>query len=270
MADDNKPSGSRGTRPKAAKKKAAGARPKTAQKPRPAPTEEALKRPPPEEPQLSSLLGSLTGLTADLTNSALRIANLTRETATRAIRRTPEQLRTMANAGESLRDAREVAGLTLGELSEALNLRDKSILEAIEDGREAMSIELILRLASLVARNDPLPFILKYTRVYYPRLWEILSDLKLDQLPLQFERERKFINIYRRHDAARQLSEEGFDKVLNFTQQAFDLSMHFVADQEGLGESEEASQKQTSNRGKSSTGSRPKKAPARKRPSSKD
>ena len=123
---------------------------------------------------------------------------------------------------------REVAGLTVLEISDALNLRDKSMWEAVEDGREALSFELILRLASLVARNDPLPFILKYTRTYHPRLWEILHELKIDQLPIQFERERNFINIYRRHDTARSLSDEGFERVLKFTQHAFDMAIHFV------------------------------------------
>ena len=190
-----------------------------------APREEA---PPRSESPLGTLFDSLTDLTTDLTTSALKLASRTRETAARAMARSPEQLRMMAAAGESLRDMREVAGLTVLEISDALNLRDKSMWEAVEDGREALSFELILRLASLVARNDPLPFVLKYTRTYHPRLWEILHELKIDQLPIQFERERNFINIYRRHDTARRLSEEGFERVLKFTQHAFDMAIHFV------------------------------------------
>ena len=193
--------------------------------------------PPPPEPArsespLGTLFDSLSGLTTDLTSSALRLASLTRDSAARAIARTPEQLRMMASAGESLRDMREVAGMTVLEVTDALNLRDKSVWEAIEEGREVMSFELILRLASLVARNDPLPFVLKFTRTYHPRLWDILHELKIDQLPLQFERERNFINIYRRHDIARTLSDADFERVLHFTQQAFDLAMHFVAEAE--------------------------------------
>lgn len=190
-----------------------------------APGEEALAR---SESPLGSLFDSLTDLTTDLTSSALRLASRTGASAARAIARSPEQLRMMASAGESLRDMREVAGLTVLEISDALNLRDKSMWEAVEDGREALSFELILRLASLVARNNPLPFILKYTRTYHPRLWEILHELKIDQLPIQFERERNFINIYRRHDTARSLSDEGFERVLKFTQHAFDMAIHFV------------------------------------------
>jgi hypothetical protein len=48
-----------------------------------------------------------------------------------------EQLRKMADAGESLRDLREVAGLTLSDLTTALKVKDKSFLEALEDGKEA-------------------------------------------------------------------------------------------------------------------------------------
>ncbi|MCB1630884.1 MAG: helix-turn-helix transcriptional regulator [Pseudomonadales bacterium] len=215
-------------------------RPRSVRKPQPARTQPA----PPEEPArgesaLGSLLGSLGGLTTDLTSSAWRLASRTRDSAARVIARTPEQLRMMARAGESLRDIRKVAGMTATEISAALNLRDKNAWEAIESGREVISFELILRLASLVARNDPLPFVLKYTRTYHPRLWEILHELKIDRLPLQFERERNFINIYRRHDAARTLSDANFDHVLQFTRQAFDLAMQFIlrADQPASAES---------------------------------
>ena len=56
----------------------------------------------------------------------------------------------------------------------------------------------------------------------------------LDGLPVKIERERRFINIYKRRDAARQLSAEGFDKVLAFTQQAFEMSLHFIAELEEI------------------------------------
>ena len=198
--------------------------------PRPQPREDDSARAP--ESSLVQLLDTIGDLTTGFTSSARKLATRTRQTAARAIARTPDQLRMMATAGESLRDVREVAGMTVLEITDALNLRDKSVWEAVEDGREALSFELILRLASLMARNDPLPFILKYTRAYSPVLWQILHELKIDQLPLQFERERAFINIYRRHDSARKLSDDGFDRVLKFTQHAFDLAIHFVADQQ--------------------------------------
>jgi transcriptional regulator with XRE-family HTH domain len=121
----------------------------------------------------------------------------------------------MASAGESLRDLREVAGMTVIEVSDALNLRDKGILEAVEDGREVLSFELILRLASLVARNDPLPFVLKYTRTYHPRLWQVLHELKIDQFRSSSNRSA-ISSTSTAGDTARKLSDVGFERVLQF------------------------------------------------------
>ena len=138
----------------------------------------------------------------------------------------------MLAAGQSLKDLREVAGLTANELADAMQLKDKSIIEAVENGTATLSFELILRLSALLARNDPIPFILKYSRTYSPDTWKLLNDWGAGKLPLQFERERQFINIYRSKDEARELSDEGYTKVLEFTKQAFNLSLHFISEQE--------------------------------------
>ncbi|WP_166269351.1 helix-turn-helix domain-containing protein [Marinobacter caseinilyticus] len=178
---------------------------------------------------------SLVDRIADLTSSALRFAARSTDTSLRvgrALKKSQDQLKFMLATGQSLQDIREVAGLTLSEMSEALNLKDKTVLEAIENGTATLSFELILRLAALVARNDPIPFILRYTRNYNPDVWKTLNDWGVGKLPLQFERERQFINIFRRHDDARNLSDEGFEKVLAFTRQSFEMSLHFVAEQE--------------------------------------
>ncbi len=178
---------------------------------------------------------SLVERIAGFTGSALRFAARSTDTSLRvgrALVKSQDQLRMMLVAGNSLRDIREVAGLTLSEMSEALNLKDKSVLEAIENGTSTLSFELILRLAALIARNDPIPFILRTTRNYNPEVWRILDGWGVGRLPLQFEREREFINIFRRHDAARTLSDEGFRKVLEFTRQSFEMSLHFIEQQE--------------------------------------
>ncbi len=172
---------------------------------------------------------------ASLTGSALRFGVRATDTSMRvgrALINSQDQLRAMLTAGQSLKDIREVAGLTLSEMSEALDLRDKSVLEAIENGTATLSFELILRLAALIARNDPIPFILRTTRNYNPEVWQVLNDWGVGRLPLQFEREREFINIFRRNDDARNLSDEGFRKVLDFTRQSFEMSLHFVEEQE--------------------------------------
>ncbi|MGI9286606.1 MAG: helix-turn-helix domain-containing protein [Pseudomonadales bacterium] len=177
-------------------------------------------------------IGAIFDGLSDFTSAALQRAAKQSEKAFKTLNRTPQQLRRMAAAGESLRDMREVAGLNLSELSSALNMGDKSLLEAAEEGKATLPFEIILRLSSLLARNDPVPFVLKFTRSYNPRLWEFLNDWGVGRLPLQYEREREFINIYRKDDAVRELDDEDFAKVLAFTDSAFDMAMHFVADAE--------------------------------------
>ncbi|MDI9245164.1 helix-turn-helix transcriptional regulator [Marinobacter sp. CHS3-4] len=193
------------------------------------------------EPEAESLVDRIAGFTG----SALRFAARSTDTSLkvgRALMKSQDQLRMMLVAGNSLRDIREVAGLTLSEMSEALNLKDKSVLEAIENGTSTLSFELILRLAALIARNDPIPFILRTTRNYNPEVWRILDGWGVGRLPLQFERERQFINIFRSHDNARTLSDEGFQKVLDFTRQSFEMSLHFIEEQERELEAFKASQ----------------------------
>lgn len=191
----------------------------------------AAPPPTPDDGEEDTLLDRIAGYTG----SAYKLARRTTGTSLKVGRKimgSQDQLRMMLQAGESLRDLREVAGLTVNDLAEALNIRDKSLLEAVEDGTATLSFELILRLAAVLARNDPLPFILKYTRTYSPDTWRVLNDWGVGRLPLHFERERQFINIYRGHDEARDLSDEGFQRVLEFTRKSFEMSLHFAAEQE--------------------------------------
>lgn len=135
-------------------------------------------------------------------------------------------------AGAYVRELRELAGLTLVEVSEALDLRDRSLVKAVEEGTATLSFELILRLAAIVARHDPVPFVARMTRTYNPALWKLLEDWGIGRVPVQLERERKFVNVYRSRDQARRLSEEGFERVLDFTRAAFDSALHFASEQE--------------------------------------
>jgi len=197
------------------------------------PTDKQQKK---AEPWVSEeSISSFFDRVSDATSSAFKFAKKTGGTSYKvgkAIIKSQDQLKLMVAAGQSLKDLREVAGLTVNELSDAVNLKDKSIIEAVENGTATLSFELILRLAALLARNDPIPFILKYSRTYAPDTWKILNDWGAGRLPLHYERERQFINIYRSQDQARQLSDEGYDKVLEFTREAFNLSLHFIGEQE--------------------------------------
>ena len=189
-----------------------------------------------------SLIGRLTNLSVDMAGGAAggaaRIVTATASASLRVGRAMlrPERLEMMAETGRYIRDVRELTGLTLMELSEAIDLEDKSFLEAVEEGTATLSFELILRLAALVARHDPVPFVMRLTRTYNPSIWRLLHDWGVGRVSLQFEREREFINILRRHDSARKLSDEGFQKVLDYTQAAFELALHYAVLNEDIEE----------------------------------
>jgi len=152
----------------------------------------------------------------------------------------PEGPEMRREAGAYLREMREVAGLTRDELSEAVELTDHSFLGAVESGTASLSFELVLRLAAVLARHDPVPFISRLVRSSNPLLWQLLEDWGVGRLPLQLEREREFVNILRGHDGARALSDVDFARVLGFTRTAFETALHFVEAQgEDDGEEDE-------------------------------
>lgn len=140
----------------------------------------------------------------------------------------PEATELRQEAGAYLRELRELAGLTTEELAEAAELRDRSLIEAVEAGTATLSFELVLRLAAILARHDPVPFISRLVRSYNPLLWQLLEDWGVGRLPLQIAREWEFVNILRSHDEARALSDEDFDQVLEFTRSAFGAGLHFA------------------------------------------
>ena len=140
----------------------------------------------------------------------------------------PDNLQAMYEAGQYLRDLRELAGLTARDLAAALDLGDASLIEEAESGKAALPFETILRLSALVARRDPLPFVIRMMRSYNPDAWQVLQDWGIGRLPLQLERERRFINVYRGNDAARKLSDEAFARVLDFTRAAFEMAIQFA------------------------------------------
>ena len=129
--------------------------------------------------------------------------------------------------GAALRRMREAAGLTITEVGQAINLKDPSLIEAWENGRIAVPFELILRLAAVLGRNDPIGFVMKFTRNSNPDLWRSLEGLGVGKLLIQSAREREFANIYRADDDARKLSDKEFAEVLTFTRAAFEMAMAF-------------------------------------------
>jgi len=147
--------------------------------------------------------------------------------AAKALLVKPGQRAALEKAGALLRRMREAAGLSVREVTEAIDLGDPALLELVENGRIALPFEIVLRLASVLGRNDPLSFVMRFTRSYNPDVWRTLESVGIGRLVVQAGREREFANIYRGSDAARRLSDEDFAAALAFTRQAFELALAF-------------------------------------------
>jgi len=179
---------------------------------------------------------SLLTLARDLrswTDFVLGIANTAADLSFRvaAARLTkPAQKAAVEKAGGLFRDLRESAGLTLSDLGRAINLKDVSLLEQVEGGKVGLPFEIILRLAGVLGRNDPIPVAMKLTRTYNPKLWATLETLGIGKLAIQAGREREFANLYRASDAARQLNDEEFAAALKFVRAAFEAALVFRAE----------------------------------------
>jgi len=181
---------------------------------------------------LTSQLSTLVSSTLDMANSAtkapIRFATALILTADQIKLLPKDTLKLMKDTGAYLKDIRQVAGITTQELAEALKLEDRTLLEAVESGTATLSFELILRISSLLARHDPIPFVLRVTRTYNPEVWQILHNWGIARIPLKIERERQFIGILRSRDEARQLTEEQFNEVLKATKATFDMGVNLL------------------------------------------
>jgi transcriptional regulator with XRE-family HTH domain len=176
--------------------------------------------------QLTRLTGQVAGQTLDVARSTAAMTlmfgeNWLQSTLFKSLE--PERLDAMADAGRFLRDARETAGMSLRELADALGVKDDNLLEDIESGERIMPLELVFRSASLFARHDPIPFLVKFLRTYNPALGEALEQWGIMALPVQFERERRWINLYRKHDSLRGLSDAEYDRLISYVDSATNL-----------------------------------------------
>jgi transcriptional regulator with XRE-family HTH domain len=178
------------------------------------------------KPSVVQILLSMTSTALKLVSKGTVVSELVGKT----VLNSPDRFKILKEAGAYLKDLREVAGLTRKDVGRTLQLADESFLAAVESGTATLSFELILRLSALLARHDPIPFVIKLTRTYNPGLWEILEKWGLGRLPLQLERERQFLNIYRALDQARSLTDKDFQRVLAFTQSAFETALSFALD----------------------------------------
>lgn len=175
---------------------------------------------------LVKLTGQLAGTTVDLARDATAMTAMFGQAwlpDAMLNLMAPERLEAMAEAGDFLRDARELAGFTQDELAKSLGLSDNEVLEEVESGETIMPLELMLRSAALLARHDPIPFLIKFMRTYNPALESRLEKWGVMALPKHLERERRFINIYRQHDSLRNLTDEEHLRFIEYMNSSTEL-----------------------------------------------
>ena len=168
---------------------------------------------------LRKLTEQIAGGTFDLARNTATLTAMFGETWLRNTlfnRLEPERLEAMADAGRFLRDARQTAGMSVKDLAERLGLSDRGVLEDIESGETIMPLELMLRSAALLARHDPIPFLIKFMRTYNPALEKTLEQWGVLALPKQYERERRFVNLMRRHDELRRMTDAEYDRFIHY------------------------------------------------------
>ena len=194
-----------------------------------APVSDAVIVAPKDNKGLMTLARDLRSWTDFVLGIANTAADLSFRVASSRLK-SPAQRAAVEKAGGVFRDLRESAGLTLGDLGRAINLKDTSLLEAVEGGKVGLPFEIILRLAGVLGRNDPIPVALKLTRTYNPKLWVTLEGLGIGKLAVQAGREREFANLYRASDPARQLNDEEFAAALKFVRASFEAALAFRAE----------------------------------------
>ena len=145
----------------------------------------------------------------------------------------PRHKAAIEKAGRALRQTREAAGLTTAELEQVIGLGDAGLLESAERGKAALPFEVILRLASVLGRHDPISFAMRLTRSYNPELWGTLDGLGVGRLAVQAGRERELANLYRANDGARGLSDEQFATLLTFMKACFEMAVEFAVTNTG-------------------------------------
>ena len=169
---------------------------------------------------IRSLAGQVMGIAGAAMDASFGVGGL--------LTRDPKRRKDLAKAGSFLRGVRERAGMTLADVGQAVDLKDAEMLALAEGGKVALPFEMILRLAAVLARNDPVPFVMSLTNTYSPNIGRMLEALGVGRLVEHARREHDFIKIYRARDAARKLSDEEFRRVLAFVEAAFDLALEFA------------------------------------------
>lgn len=179
---------------------------------------------PASEPPLLSLARQVRGWADTLLSVAGSAADMGMTLAQARIK-DPGRKAAASNAGSQLREWREAAGMTARELADAAGMGDSKLIE--QAGVATLPFDVVLRLAGVLGRHDPVPVAMALTRQYNPQLWKSLEAIGVGRLAVQGTRERELANIYRGNDPARKLDDQRFAQVLAFTKQAFDMAVEF-------------------------------------------
>ena len=137
----------------------------------------------------------------------------------------PSTTASIRRAGELLHDVRETAGLSVQDLGRAIDLKDATLLEHFEAGKVALPFDVILRIAGVLGRNDPIPFVMRLLRESNPKLAKALEDLGIGKLVFHVGREREFVNLYRGKDELRSFSDEEFAALLEIVDAAIGMAI---------------------------------------------
>jgi len=176
---------------------------------------------------VSGLTRSLRSLTEQVVGMAGAAVDTSLAAATGLFPHGVASTKALVKAGTFLRQVREAAGIPLDDLGQAINLKDSALLELAETGKMALPFEVILRLAAVLARNDPVPFVMNMTKAHSPAMWQILESFGVGRLVEHAGREHEFVSIYRARDEARKLTDEEFARVRKFVETAFDMALEF-------------------------------------------
>ena len=117
--------------------------------------------------------------------------------------------------------------LDTGRIGPSHQPQRHSLLQAVEGGKVGLPFEVILRLAAVLGRKDPIPVAMKLTCAYNPEVWKTLENMGMGRLAVRAGRQRELVNVYRSRDATRQRSDEEFAAVLGFVNLDFNTAMAF-------------------------------------------
>jgi transcriptional regulator with XRE-family HTH domain len=122
-----------------------------------------------------------------------------------------------------LRRLREAAGLSVRQVGEAIDLKDPALLDLVENGRAALPFEIVLRLASVLGRNDPVSFVMRFTRSWQPRSLAYARGPRHGRLALHAGRERELSMSIAEAMLRERSPTRTSAAVLAFVKQAFEI-----------------------------------------------